>query len=873
MEIISGLATQVPVNLFLMNPCREYWGDILSEREVTRTEKRVGKGTVSREELHLEPGNSLLGSMGTVGRDFFDMITTFDCQELTFFEEPDGDNLLSFLQSDILNLRNRPLQPGVKEIVQSNDRSVQIHSCHSAMREMEVLHDQLLHMFEEDHDLRPVDILVMTPDIEFYWPYIQAVFDMSPGDPKRIPFSIADRSIRKESDIVDTFLGVLDLEGSRFSAAQVMGILESAAVRRRFGLDAPDLDIIRRWLVDTRIRWGMEGSDPSKPGVPPFPENTWQRGLERLLLGYAMPGEGELMFGHLLPYDDLEGADALVLGKLIHFIECLFSIIPRMRRSHTLADWREALTGILEDFFTPDEGSEQEMHALRRALGELERMAESAGFSETMDLRAIKWHLTRLLEGEGFGFGFITGGVTFCAMLPMRSIPFKIICLAGMNGDAYPRQSIPLGFDLIARHPSPGDRSRRRDDRYLFLEALISAREKLYISYVGQSIRDNTTIPPSVLVSELLDYVEQGFSLPGIPIRDHLVTSHRLQAFSPEYFTENQRLFSYSMDHREAAQVLLSDRTPAVPFISSGLSPPPPEMKTVPLEDLCRFFQHPAKFLLERRLSLYLDRGHTILEEDEAFELNSLEKYLLGERLLKWKLTGRDPEDLFPLARASGRLPHGAVGQCLFDALSRDVEAFASKTETYIEETPLEPLQIDRVVTGYRITGRVEGLFSRHLLQYRHARMRSHDLLRLWIHHLLLNSIRESGYPETSMFAALAREREGLQWKAWGFSPLDEADSILGDLLETYWQGLSRPLRFFSKASWEYAFLSQKKNKPHDEALKRARHLWEGSRFMRGEGQDEYYRLCFGDADPLDAEFEAVAIHIFGPLLGHLLEI
>jgi exodeoxyribonuclease V gamma subunit len=812
--------------------------------------------------------------MGTLGRDFFDLINDFDCEEFPFFEDSKEGTLLSSLQRDILNLREAPLWQGKKGFIRSDDRSVQIHACHSPMREMEILYDQLLHMFEADPNLTPGDVLVMTPDIESYAPYIQAVFDLPAHDPRRIPFSIADQSIRREGDIADTFLAILDLAGSRFGASQVMVVLESAPVRRRFGLAEADLALVRKWVLETSIRWGIDGQGPGpgSPGGPAFPENTWRSGLERVLLGYAMPGEGERMFGPILPYDDLEGGDAQVLGRFFQFAEMLFREVPRLGRSRTLTKWTGILMGLLEGFFMAEEDSEREMQALRHAFKELEDRGAVAGFSEKIGIKALKWCLARSLEKEGFGFGFIRGGVTFCAMLPMRSIPFKVICLTGMNSDAYPRQSRTLGFDLMARRPRPGDRSRRHDDRYLFLEAMLSAREKLYISYVGQSAMDNSLIPPSVLVSELLDYVGQGFEVPGGPIVDHVVTRHRLQAFSPEYFKGDARLFSYSGVNLEAARGLIRDRHRPTSFISKGLSPVTAEMGTVDLEDLCRFFQNPVRFLLERRLGIYLGRKDAVLEEHEAFDLKGLERYLIGEKLLKWRLRGRDARHFFRLARASGRLPQGAVGECLFEALRRDIEDFAGKTENYLKDAPLEPLQINIAVSGFQITGKISGLFPQHLVLYRHATFRPYDLLRLWIYHLVLNTAPAAGYPRSGMFAALSAEKGDPQWKAWAFPPLDQAGAVLADLLEHYRQGLVRPLHFFSKTSWEYATLMYAKKRPRDEALKKAEKIWEGSAYSAGERQDDYYRLCFEDRTPLDREFETRASEIYGPLMEYLQE-
>ncbi len=868
-QILATIARFSQVNLFLMNPCREYWGDILSEWETKKTTERKSIQDLSVKELYLEKGNSLLASMGTLGRDFFDMITGFQCEESGSFEDPGEDNLLSCIQSDILNLHDREQKSNGKKVIDQTDLSIQFHSCHSPMREIEVLHDQLLYMFEKNTSLAPKDILVMTPEIETYSPYIQAVFDIPPDDPRHIPFSIADRSIRKESEIIDTFLKILDLWDSRFGVSQVISILESLAVQRRFGLFESDLELIQRWVTDTRIRWGIDGQSRSKMGLPSFQENTWKAGLERLMLGYAIPGEEENMFRGVLPHDHVEGADTLVLGRFFEFTDQLFTYTTSLSQPRTLDEWSGFLTGLLEGFFTPDETTEKEMHVIRRTLNDLADMStsEGAAFHEKIDVNVIKWHLGHSLEKEGFGFGFLTKGITFCAMLPMRSIPFKVICLVGMNGDAYPRQSKPLGFDLMAKHPEPGDRSRRNDDRYLFLETMLSARECLYISYVGQSIQDNSFIQPSVLISELIDYIEQGFEIKGMNILELIFTRHCLQAFSPKYFKEDKRLFSYSEQNLQAAQCILRTRKDPAPYISQGLSQPEEKWKAVDLVDLTNFFSNPARFLLNKRLEVYLGEKTSIMKEKEAFEIEGLERYLLEEDLVRKRLAGRDPKDFLSLTRATGLLPHGTVGECLFEDLIQRVESFVEKMESYLGGSILEPLEIDLCISGFRLTGRIDAIHQERLIQYRYARVKAKDRLKIWIHHLALNSAMAHKYPRTSLLAGLEPEnRREPEWAAFEYSPVENSEKILGNLLEKFWAGLIRPLHFFPRSSLEYAQHLLRNKNPVD-ALLKARDKWQGGDFSKGESEDDYYRLCFGNTDPIDSEFQDISKEVFIMLL------
>ena len=866
-HMFAALTRFSEVNLFLMNPCKEYWGEILASSEMKR--KMGPRKTSPESDLHMEKGNSLLASMGGLGRDFFEMIQDFGPEEFSFYKEPTKQTLLGFIQQDILNLRERE----EKKSISLQDPSIQIHSCHSPMREVEVLRDQLLRMFEENPDLLPKDILVMTPDIETYAPYIQAVFDTRNEEDRRIPFSIADRSVRKEGGIGEAFLNILDLEGSRFGVTQILNILENEAVRRKFGFSEQDLERARQWISDTRIRWGIDGEHKKELGLPPFPQNTWRAGIERLLLGFAMPGREENLFSGILPYDAVEGGQTRILGALTEFAETLIERTASLGRLKTLAAWRKELSELPDDFFEPGEEAEREVLLIRRILDELSQAGKLAFFDEAAPLRIVRSCLDQRLDQAGFGYGFMTGGVTFCAMLPMRSIPFSVICLLGMDGDAYPRQSKSLGFDYMAKYPRRGDRSRRGDDRYLFLEALLSARERLYISYVGQSIQDNSSSPPSVLVSELMDYVEQGFEVPGKGIGEHLHTRHRLQAFSPEYFKGHPKLFTYTAQNHEIAQSIKAGRKDGTTFLSTGLSEPDEGWGKANLQGLCTFFSNPAKYLLNRRLGLYLEEGHAVAEEREPFEVQGLEQYLLEETMLRRRLQGRALKEHFRFAFASGGLPHGTVGQCVYERISPGVEQFARTLTSLMGEEGLEPVDFELDAGGLLLTGSVDHIFRDRMIRYRCASIKGRDLVAGWIHHLILNMVGPEGYPRQTLIAGLSgkpgKERKRVFYE---YAPVKEAEPILEGLIERYREGLRRPLRFFPEASWTYGELRLGKEKSKEAALEQARKTWEGGGFNRGEQEDPYYRLCFREQDPIDNTFEEIAVEIFEPLLKHLKE-
>lgn len=870
MDLLSAAARHTRVNLFLMNPCREYWGDIASDRVIERVTGYVAEDAEAY--LHWQQGHPILASTGMMGRDFFDMIQEYPVEERDCFTDPGEETLLRAVQSDILNLRSRGTS-GRKTRLSPGDESVRVHSCHSPLREVEILHDRLLAWFEQIPDLRPSDILVTTPDIEAYAPFVRAVFDAPETDRKRIPYSIADRNLRTESELISAFLSLLELGRERYSLSKVLGVLESPSVMNRFQLSETDVETIRTWAVETGIRWGLDEADRAGRGLPAFRENTWAAGLQRLLLGYAMAGNEVQPFRDILPYDHLEGGDAVVLEKLLEFTSALFELLPGFEQPAPPGVWCRNLNDLLDRMFEPTEKAHHEALSLRRALSDLlhAQGAGAAGEELRIHLDVVRDLLERRFEQEARGSGFMTGGVTFCAMLPMRSIPFRIICCLGMDGEAYPRSRRAPDFDLMAAHPRPGDRSRRKDDRYLFMETLISARSHLHLSYVGQSQQDNSPLPPSVLVSELLEVIEQGFETPGREGLEQIVVRHPLQAFSPDYFRGGE-LTSYSEERLRCARALVEAKGTPPPFAPRDLPEPGPEWLEVEIDDLVRFFRNPSAFLLRDRLGLLLEPAEGLPEDREPFAIAGLERYKLGRRLVERCANGEDPWDLFQHAGSSGRIPHGSAGRVLFDELIRDVSSFVGGTARFLEGDPLEPLSVDLEIGPFRLIGVLEGIRPHGLCQRRFATIKVKDRLSAWIRHLVLNVVE--GIPERSrrsVAIGLSRPRDpGPRWVVSGFAPVKAAEPLLLGLLEHYRRGLLRPLPFFPESSWAYVQALHGHNGSRQKALQAARRIYEGSERSAGDREEPHVGLCFRNQDPLDTPaFRDCASAVLDPLLEH----
>jgi len=877
LRIFAALARHVEVSLYLLQPCEQFWGYISSGREQEKSLKRAGKGAAEADQLHLEQGNRLLASMGQLGRDFLLLLQDAgDWQESEPSRfSPAGDkNLLACLQTDILNLEDNPAGDDSKKIITAQDDSIQVHSCHSPLRELEVLYDHLLDWFERDPGLAPRDILVMIPDIELYAPFIQAVFGSPEQDSFRIPFSVADRTARTQSRLIDTFLFLLNLSDSRLQASQVIRLLESAPVRRKFELDEDDLELARLWVEEVRIRWGQDEQQRAGLGLPSWSENTWRNGLDRLLLGYAMVGDGTQLLGKILPYDDIEGNSSEVLGRLAEFVERLFAALGSLKTPRPLDEWSARFHNILETLFETSEAEAQELQVLNICFEKIAGAVAYADFNQPVGLAVVLERLNRDLSEDHFGSGYLTGGVTFCALKPMRSIPAKVICLLGMNDRSFPRTSPQLSFDLMLQQPQLGDRSSRADDRYLFLETLISARERLYISYVGQSIKDNRESPPSVLVSELFDYVSQRFELPDQKdiIADHLLTRHRLQAFSTAYF-QGGKLFSYSWENFMASQVIAPERQPPGIFVPRPLPCPEPEWRRLSGQTLAGFFCNPAKFLAEKRLGLRLPDAAAAMDDREAFAIAGLDRYQLQQELLELKLGGLSLRNSGDLIRASGRLPAGIAGDVHFAQVRRDVEVFNKRLQPFKPDKFLSPSPFELAIGEFVLSGNIShatpegGLFF-----YRLASIKPKDILRAWVEHLLFNATQPGGEPKETIIVGTESILK--------FAPVTEPLPVLEKLLDGYWSGLTQPLNFFPESSYAFAEADYKKEigtqgKSAKDPITVAENKWNGNDFVGapGESQDEYISLFFKNADALDENFETLARTVFRPLLENSEEV
>jgi exodeoxyribonuclease V gamma subunit len=874
LDLLFQLGRVCEVHLFLLRPTATYHGDDLAPK----ARARLGLA-----ESGPPAGHPLLASWGRAAAELTDLLLDTEDRFNTAatsaseqFHDPAPRDLLTTLQHQIFLAAGADPQPGqTKQPVAAHDRSLVINACHSPMREVEVLYDHLLDCFARDPQLRPRDILVMTPEIEKYAPLVRAVFEYPEDESLRIPYSIADRHPRSESPAIDMFLTLLGLADTRYTAPDIFLLLSSRPLRRRFALSDDDLSLIRTWIGATAIRWGIDARHKTTKGVPAEDANTWRHGLDRLLLGFAFEGRERQLFAGILPQDDVEGDGAQTLGRFITAAEALFGIQAAFTTARPLAAWVEPLLRLIAEFFEPlDSEDIDDVRHLRAIIGRLGSLAESVPAAEPVDFPAVRQFLEDQVGAMEQRGSFLTGGVTFCAPKPVRGIPARVICVLGLNDQVFPRRPRVAPFDLMAARRR-GDPSAGADDRLAFLETVLSARGQLSLSYVGRSVQDNKRIPPSVVVSELLDYLNQAFAFPeGQTAEQFLVLEHPLHAFSPRYFAvtpgEQQlfdfaappgagRLFSYSRANAEASRGILSGENPAPPlFLSAPLPEPAFETRAIELPDLVRFWGSPSEYFVRRRLGLRLGQNEQELAADEPFSLNQWDQYPIKQELLADKL-GFAKAGSPPAFAARGVLAPGAIGELQLRSLDAGVERFAQVVRAHLNLNDRKPPKDIRLVAGeFTLGGRLNSLYGAGTLHFRCATLKPKDQLRAWIEHLALCASDTAAAPHRSILIGTDA--------VVSFDQVEDASSQLDLLCRRFAEGATRPLPFFPASALAYADAEMKGT---GDPLKPALQKWHGGWNITGENEDRHVVCCFGPGAPLPEEFFTLAREVCLPLLSH----
>ncbi|GAA5102871.1 exodeoxyribonuclease V subunit gamma [Wohlfahrtiimonas larvae] len=683
-DLLHTLSKHIDVHLFFTNPSQFYWGDLTQYRnreiqriifESSEAREEIFAPNINQEELEKAQeiseqwlefhGNPLLASFGKIGRDFIHLLSQYDdVIEIEAFSEPDNSGLLGHVQREIFNLaainKDSP-----KYIVTDDDNSISFHAHYSERREVEGLYDQLLHAFNNDVTLEPKDIIVMVSDVDRYRPMIEAVFGAPFSADIKIPYTISDFTLGKHEPILEAFLLLLSIPESHFTISELLTLLEIPEIAERFSISQNNRHLIRQWVENSHIKFGIDQEHLSELNIRAEPMNTWLWGLKRLLLGYSLNEAVEIDDVLAFPY--IQGGDAITLGHLVDFVDALIHWKQKLSQSYSLNEWRTVLNEIWSSFYIDNDATQFRLQHLQFIWNSFLDEGEKIKFDQPISIHLIYRYLNEHLSSFRPESRFLTGSVNFCTFIPMRSIPFKIVCMLGMNQDSFPHRKQYPEYDLMQKYPARGDRSTVNDERYLFLEAILSAKSQLYISYIGKNIHNNSEMFPSLFVNELQHYLDElAETSTQKSVTQQLTIHHPLSSYSPLLFQQNSRVHSFqkvllpslcALDDREYQSKII-------------------DLRKISTKMLIDAFKDPLKVFSIQHFGInFYRQSINEIEDDEVFALSerdALENYQARVQLIE-ELFYNDISDdllhhyakhqLFQQYKLEGKLPKFAFAK------------------------------------------------------------------------------------------------------------------------------------------------------------------------------------------------------------------
>jgi len=871
-ELLDALATHHDLHLWLPHPSDELWRALTGIRgPMPRT------GDTSRRRV----GHPLLQ---TLGRDLRELQSVLPAEPATdeYLGTHPGDanrrdTLLGWLQSDIAANAVRPQHRALA----AGDRSVQVHACHGTARQIDVLREVLLGLLEDDPTLEPRDIVVMCPDIETCAPLIVANFGLGelPGanhPAHRLRVRLADRALTQTNPLLGVAGELLGIAGSRATATQVLNLAQAPPVRARFGFTDDNLDIITAWVRESGIRWSFDTQHRKPYGLDHIVPNTWRFGLDRILTGVAMSDDSQAWLATALPLDDVGSNRVELAGRLAEYVDRLQSAVDSLDGVRPLTEWIEALTDGVEALTRVDAGEAWQSGQLRREFATILAQADFRADAalRLSDVRAL---LAGQLSGRPTRANFRTGTLTVCTMVPMRSVPHRVVCLVGLDDGVFPRPALPDGDDVLARRPMTGERDIRSEDRQLLLDAICAATETLVVTYTGADEHTGHPRPPSVPLAELLDALDQTTTA---PVRERVLIEHPLQPFDIRNVTPSKLVpgqpFTFDPTALVAARAAAGDRHPRPRFVTDPLPDPAPD--DVALADLLAFLRDPVKGFF-RALDYTLPWEVDEVKDEMPVEIDNLEEWSAGDRMLRDMLRGMDPGKAAQAEWRRGTLPPGQLGWRKAKEIRAQAAGLAAEALHHRRGVP-QAYDIDVTLgggpKGRRLTGTVTPVFDARTVSVTYSKLGGKHLLDSWIPLLAL----KAGNPRrdwTALCIGRARRSDQIERRLLG--PPADSRETLRDLVRLYDAGRREPLPLPVRTSFAWADARNSDRDP----IKVAGFRWNSQDNYRGENAEPAHERVWGTRARLDVllgpphpgeeipgegtRLGALAARLWGPLL------
>jgi len=787
-DLLNSLSEYIDIHYYLFNPVpNDFWYYDMSSKIAKWIERKERK---SAEELQLRIGNRLLMEWGRMGKSMFRML--LDDNLLNNLQEEDAlhlssDSLLHHIQKEITENCNDDNRLTIPEHLITQDDSLQITAHYTPLREVEALYNYLMRQIDEK-GYSPRDILVLTTDIDLYAPYIQAVFGNVIQN-RYLPYAIADRSYNVNDNLVSALKQLMLLKAEELTSEQVVSLLDYPFIRQKFGI--VDTDLVRRIMRESNIRFGVDGDIDNDTYLV-----SWRYGLEAMLLGYAMHtdkvyGNSKMPYPYgVQPLDTIEGERAYEALRFKEFADTLIALLKKRHYHHTPVEWREYVYDLLEKMILVDDDTMNDLKYIQDHLSQLD--AVELLLNEQVSFEIFSRAFLDSLFANLRTRGFITGRITFSSLIPMRSLPFKVVAVLGLNRNQFPRQSVPLSFDLQEAEHRLGDRNTKLADRYLFLEIIMSARERLYLSYIGKSVRNNAELPPSSLIDELFEYILAKSNMTEAMLKNHLFVQHPLYNYDNRYADEKYpKLYSY-LDYEQAESV-------AVAFDESKNGEETTNTSMPTMGDLIYFYKNPFKWFYQKQLSIYLEEEPVLLDETEKFTLEYLDVFSLKTKLLQ--LPDSELNNFILEAKLKGTLPLKSMAEVSVENVKKDLKPLQQVWDTLVGGLEEKSLPFEIELEGKsRFFGELHSVYGDKIVLFNFSK----DTAKAVVQYQFYRWVCAIAFPELKIIWVNGANLQAPEVVSLSLPTAGEAGKNLLLAINEYRNGQTEILPFYPKASRGY---------------------------------------------------------------------
>ncbi len=695
LQLFNEFSKHIPIRFYLLNPApTSFWLEDKSEKQIARINQFTKRKADAAQ--YSNAGNNLLNSWGNIVKDSFSLLfqdeTYINLYNDTLAQEPTLPNsLLQKIQHDIY-FNSAEGSRNLIEVADFKDGSLTINACFTPVREVEVLYNFLTQLVDQQKQkISPRDIVVMVSDIDNYAPYIRAIFDNAPYE---FPYTIADESIVVGNNLFNAIGQLLSLQADSFKAEEILELLESKYIRARFSLS--DIPSIRKAVNNAKIRFGISGEAENETKSV-----SWENGLKRIMSGLCISGEPMMEWGNdlLIPLDTTEGADSLELIRFWHFIQILQYFVEQRNEPKSIANWGAYLQDLLENMvFQAGEKEDADYH---RFILYLEKLTLLDTVTDTpISFEVFRHSFLEIIGQATKKQAFASAGITFCSLIPMRSIPFKVVAMLGMDFDKFPRKETTLSFNLLKKQKQQGDRNVKDNDKHLFLETILSAENNFYLSYIGKSSKDAANIPPSSLVDELVAYIISGTNGGNESMRNEIIITHPLHGFSQQYFN-GSGLVSYLSDDKYKNNMVLTANPKEAQVYA---------FQEILITDVLQFFKDPIKWYFNKGLSIYYREEDVLLADTEIFKLDDLEKWSIKNELIHLEET--EYENFYQRTSILGNLPLKNMGRLSLNKVIDQIRPMKKRLSAVVLGATATSYGIHLTLGQSIITGKINNLYG-----------------------------------------------------------------------------------------------------------------------------------------------------------------